>query len=373
MRIDTRDPTTILVVRAITAPYIYSTTITIAEDEDGNVARLNLSNLEDSPLDPIIPEGTVLAIKQPCWTRLLSGGYQIRVDHPSDVSLLNLNDILVPDSFRTSPHYSGGDENSDWKREGDIMFLKKKFRRALDCYSKGLDQLIDNKLSSATIDLYRKRCGVNIVLLRLDDAAQDLASAIAAYASSTPSLSNSALKSASSVNAWLHDHATDDPDRIANQIPRHLKELSARIKFDLGVYQSEPSYNLPLISSRVGPLTLHVDAANYVSDTEVRSTQAHGRGLFAKRAFKAGELVCAEKAFVLPGYFIQDRSSDCLLYSLGDGTASPRPGALLFKELVQKLRWNASVRKEFFALDDGGYWQRHGWKIDQGEDVPLDV
>jgi hypothetical protein len=152
-----------------------------------------------------------------------------------------------------------------------------------------------------------------------------------------------------------------------------LQQLAARIKFDIGLYQSEPVYNIPLISNYVGPLTLHVDAANYVSDTEVKETNFHGRGLFAKRAFKAGDLVCAEKAFVMPGYFIQDRNSDCLLYSLGDETASPRPGALLFKELIQKLRWNPSLRKEFFDLDDAGYWKEHGWECAQGEDIPVDV
>jgi len=94
--------------------------------------------------------------------------------------------------------------------------------------------------------------------------------------------------------------------------------------------------------------------------------------MFANRAFETGELICAEKAFVLPGYFIQDRSSDCFLYSLGDGTAAPRPAALLLKELVQKLRWNKSLRKEFMELEDGGYWKEHGWEVEDSE-TPVDV
>ena len=249
-----------------------------------------------------------------------------------------------------------------------------KYDRVTYCsYNKGLEQTANPATSTIAIDLYRKRCGVNIVLLRLDDAARDLSLAISAYASTTPSLSDSHLTDSSVIDDWLHNHSTDDPDQIADQIPRHLKELAARIKFDLGIYQSEPSYNLPLISSHVGPLTLHVDAANYISDTEVRTTASHGRGLFAKRAFKIGELICAEKAFVLPGYFIQDRSSDCLLYNLGDATACPRPGALLFKELVQKLRWNSTLRKEYFELDDGGYWEKNGWALKEGEEAPVDV
>jgi hypothetical protein len=181
------------------------------------------------------------------------------------------------------------------------------------------------------------------------------------------------LADARTVEAWLHNRSTEDPLQISSRIPRPLKELAARIKFDIGINQTTDNYNLAVISAYVGPLTLHVDAANYICDTEVRETSSHGRGLFAKRDFKEGDLICGEKAFVLPGYFMQDRNSDCLLYSLGDGTAAPRPGAWLFKELVQKLRWNPSLRKEFFDMGDGGYWEEHGWEVAEDEEIPVDV
>jgi hypothetical protein len=209
--------------------------------------------------------------------------------------------------------------------------------------------------------------------MRLDEAARDLANAISVHASSTPSLASSKISNSSTVEAWLRNNSTEDPLNISSNIPRALKELAARIKFDIGISQKTPEYNFPLISSYVGPLTLHVDAANYTCDTEIKEAASHGRGVFAKRAFKAGELISAEKAFALPGYFMQDRSSDCLLYSLGDETAAPRPGAWLFKELVQKLRWNPSLRREFFELDDGGYWEKNGWQLEEGEDIPVDV
>jgi len=225
----------------------------------------------------------------------------------------------------------------------------------------------------AKIDIYRKRCGVNIVLLRFDDAAEDLAQAISTHAQSSPVLQETELASLSTVKDWLHDHTTDDPLRIATRLPRSLKDLAARIKFDLGIYQSSPDYDLPTMSAYVGPLTLHVDAVNYISDTKVKQTSHHGRGLFAKRDFKAGDLIMAEKAFALPGYFFNDRSSECSLYSLGDGTATDRAGALLFKELVQKLVANSSLRKEFFEMDDGGYWAENGWHTSEEDDIPVDV
>lgn len=160
---------------------------------------------------------------------------------------------------------------------------------------------------------------------------------------------------------------------IASRLPRPLRDLASRLKFDLGVYQDSASYDLPKLSSFVGPLNLHIDAASYINDTEIKQTTYHGRGLFAKRDFFVGELITAEKAFAMPGYLMNDRGSECSLYSLGDGTAADRAGAMLFKELVQKLTANPSLRRSFFDLDDGGYWAEHGWDVAQEDDIPVDV
>ncbi|KAF2740323.1 hypothetical protein EJ04DRAFT_572175 [Polyplosphaeria fusca] len=359
LNLESRDPNSIIILRTVTSPYIYSSTITVAEDETGEVARLMVCNLEDNLNDPIVDEGSILAIKQPSWSRLLEGGYQIRVDHPSDLVVIKAEDDITPQAWKSMQELDTSKDAMQWKKEGDI-------------YDRGLDYLIRHPSATSSIDLYRKKCGVNIVLLRLDDAATDLSNAIAIYANTVDSVP-SALSELSTINAWLHDNSTEDPLQIASNISRPLRELAARIKFDLGLYQTTPTYNLSLISSYVSPLTLHVDAANYTSETLVKNTETHGRGLFAKRDFKEGELICAEKAFVLPGYFIQDRSSDCMLYNLGEETVAPRPGALLFKELIQKLKWNPSLRREFFEMDDGGYWKENGWDVGDDEEVPVDV
>lgn len=240
-------------------------------------------------------------------------------------------------------------------------------------YENGRMCLDSSSDTALQIDIYRKRCGVNIVFLRFDDAARDLARAISIFATSEKNLHSSGLADTATVLSWLHSHSAEDPLQIVSKVPRSLKDLAIRIKFDIGIYRSTPEYDLPTISTYVGPLTLHVDAANYVSDIEVRQTLLHGRGLFARHDLKAGDLIMAEKAFALPGYFFNDRSSECNLYSLGDSTATDRAGALLFKELVQKLVANPSLRKEFFDMDDGGYWQEHGWEVPEDEETPVDV
>lgn len=236
-----------------------------------------------------------------------------------------------------------------------------------------IERLQSEESTVALVDLYRKRCGVNLVLLQFDDAARDLSRAVSIYAKANDVSSRSDLTDPSIIEAWLHDRSSEDPAQIASCLPRPLKDLAARIKFDLGINQTNAEYDFQLIASYVGPLTLHVDAATYASDIEVKQTERHGRGIFAKRAFKTGDLVLAEKAFALPGYFFNDRGSECSLYSIDDGTATDRAGALLFEELVQKLKHNPSLRKDFFDMDDGGYWKKHGWDIEEGSEISVDV
>ncbi|KAF1845584.1 SET domain-containing protein [Cucurbitaria berberidis CBS 394.84] len=373
LRIDLRNPNDFILLRAITGPYVYSSTVTIVEGEYGQAARLTVCNLEDSIIDPIIPVGSILAIKQPCWSRLPTGSYHLRVDHPSDLEFLNQADGGVPKKWRNTEDVEENKDAATWKKDGDVMFLQKRFRKALELYNRAHARAASSLDVAAQIDNYRKRCGVDLVLLRFDAAAYDLSQAVSLYAKSNPSLFSSQLTEPSIIEAWLHNRSTDDPLNIASILPRPLKGLANRIKFDLAIYQTTPKYNLERISSYVGPLTLHMDVANYISDAEIKQTQHHGRGLFAARAFRCGDLITAEKAFALPAYLFNDRSTECSLYSLGDGTATDRAGALLFKELVQKLRHNPSLRESFFDLDDGGYWKERGWEAKEGDDIPVDV
>ena len=212
---------------------------------------------------------------------------------------------------------------------------------------------------------------MDIVLLRLDDAAHDLAMAVCSLPEAKDSPSEFSKPSA--FEDWLHNGTLDD--KIIKgplTIPKALLELASRIKFDLGVFQDRPVYDFQTMMAHVGPMALHLDCPTYVSDVVVKQTEKKGRGLFARKDFKRGELLMLEKAFVLPGYFIADRSSDCLLYNLGSETASLRPGALLFKELLQKLRHNPSCRREFFELDSGGYPAAIKPETPD-EDIPVDV
>lgn len=130
--VDSRDQHTVLLLRTIASPYVWSSTVTVVEDATGEVARLTVYNLEDNFIDPIVTEGSIVAVKQPCWTRLVDGGYHIRVDHPSDLEVLKPDDEHVPETWRSEAVVSTDIDANRCKKDGDMMFLKKRFRRALD-------------------------------------------------------------------------------------------------------------------------------------------------------------------------------------------------------------------------------------------------
>jgi hypothetical protein len=88
-------------------------------------------NLEDNMVDGIVTEGSIVAVKQPCWSELVDGGHHIRVDHPSDLVLLKPGAALIPQAWRKTEKIDQGRDAFQWKKDGDMMFLKKRFRKAL--------------------------------------------------------------------------------------------------------------------------------------------------------------------------------------------------------------------------------------------------
>jgi hypothetical protein len=239
-------------------------------------------------------------------------------------------------------------------------------------YNGALEQCPKSK-PEVRVALFRKLCVINVVLSRVDDAVRNLSKAVSLHLQFHYALPSTEGSPPQAFNAWMHSPDVQVPSQIDSLLPQSLKDLTYRIKSKLATSQVNPDYNLSKISRSIGSSTLHVDAASYTSNTTVQHTQHHGRGLFAKRALRMGELIMAEKAFALPGYPFDDHNSQCSLYSLGDGTTSDRAGALLFKELVHKLNHNSSVRSAFFVLDDGGYWEENGWVIEDDENIPVDV
>jgi hypothetical protein len=130
-----------LVVRTVAFPYSGVGTVTVVEDEDGDVERLVIFAHSDSSILSNIPEGCFVAVKEPFYrfpptsatgagTGVSPGIYPesnspvISVDHPSDILLLRFSDPIIPLRLKGGVEHPLLSSLDEWKTAGDTSFLQ---------------------------------------------------------------------------------------------------------------------------------------------------------------------------------------------------------------------------------------------------------
>lgn len=98
---------------------------------------------------------------------------------------------------------------------------------------------------------------------------------------------------------------------------------------------------------------MHLDVASFLSNTRVADSPLHGRGLFAARPIKAGSLIYAEKATLMPNQYEPSRAS-----------------AALYAMMVRQLYDNPSLAGPVLALY-GGAHPRSGREGSSVDGVPV--
>lgn len=122
-----------IIVRIASPPFFGAGAISIVEDEHGNADKLAIYNQGDTSILSGVPEGCVVAVKEPYYEYNGSDNdYMICVDHPSDVILLRFTDPLIPEPLRLGSVLKTAE---DWKKAGDTAFLGKDFSTAVFWYA----------------------------------------------------------------------------------------------------------------------------------------------------------------------------------------------------------------------------------------------
>lgn len=127
-----------MIAKIISAPFIGAGSVSIVEDEFGNVDKIAIYNQGDTSILSGVPEGCFVAIKEPYYiynnSPSASGealDFMICVDHPSDVILLRFTDPVIPESLRLGPILKTA---GDWRTAGDKAFLEKDYPTAIFWY-----------------------------------------------------------------------------------------------------------------------------------------------------------------------------------------------------------------------------------------------
>jgi hypothetical protein len=101
---------------------------------------------------------------------------------------------------------------------------------------------------------------------------------------------------------------------------------------------SKGIYDFPAMVQQVSVKNASVDVASFLKNAEVRDSPVHGRGLFATKDLKAGDLIFVEKALCCPNEFDMKHNS-----------------AALFANLVKACQDNETFHKKVLDLHGGSY------------------
>ncbi|KAL1867938.1 hypothetical protein VTK73DRAFT_3903 [Phialemonium thermophilum] len=336
LRVETHHRGQGIIVRVITPPYLGAGVVSLVEDQFGNVDKLAVYNHSDSSILSGVPEGFVLAVKEPYYKHNGNeNDYMVSVDHPSDVILLRFTDPIIPEPLRLGPLLKSAEE---WRTAGDKAFIDRDFPPAIFCYTEALDASDDESFKAGVL---AKRAGTNLVLGRYDAAKAD------ALASRTGAPSDwKAYYTAGRASYGLCDYRTSreylekalelNPGAAAPK--KEYARCLARLR-----EEETGDYDFRAMFAGLSPKTVHVDCGSFLSNTRVHESPLHGRGLYAARDIKAGEIVFVEKATFMPNQYEPARAS-----------------AALYAAMVHQLYDNPSLGATVLQLYDGGIGRTGG-------------
>ncbi|KAI6907952.1 hypothetical protein KC318_g4414 [Hortaea werneckii] len=365
LRLETRHTGKVLIVRTIGQPKSNGGVESDVEDEFSSVTQLAIYNTDRLlRADELLPTDIVFAVKEP-YCEVTAGGACLRVDHPSDLVRVYPGDTLMPKGLHGGPS-DLSKTPEDWKREGNAAYLAKSYPAAEEAYSQGLMKCSEHD-DKVRCDLYRNRALVNIFLKRCDRALKDAKHSIFCqdeklYQSvEDPRQASDAKawyragRAAYELGFWIDARKYFERARALSEkaeredAERQLERTAARI-----AEVDTAAYNFEAMGKSASNLRNRLDHASHVKHAEKGDAGDCGRGLFAKKAFKPGDLILCEKAFST-AHSDEEGSRTFAFYNTNTRSTAKGIQTSLLYNTVQKLLHNSSEANRFFDLYDGGY------------------
>ncbi|KAF2206564.1 hypothetical protein CERZMDRAFT_52923 [Cercospora zeae-maydis SCOH1-5] len=291
LQVDTHHRGRVLdVTRAGPVVPLVASSWTVVEDAAGDVERVEVYLHKSKRGEDVLESARTFRIVEPYFTVNERGEATIRVQHPSDI-------VRVKDrgEFATSAEKC--------KEKGNAALKRKEFVEAAEHYAEGLrlcgeDDEVRERFG---YDLYRNRAHVNLILNRWDEAKEDGMKAITGRTDEK----SKALDSKANFRAGSAAYALGEFDGAKKlfeaaldlapedkEAKMYLRNIETRLH-----EQQTGGYDFAKMRSRISPAKSRVDAATFSAHTEARDSPLGGRGLFATKDIKTGEIVLCEKAF----------------------------------------------------------------------------
>jgi tetratricopeptide (TPR) repeat protein len=318
---------------------------TMVQDQDGEGAeRLEMCLHKTRHGEDVLESVKSFVIKEPYFTLTDQGEATLRIDHPSDLVLCyqeakgkDTEDAEAAEKIATRCKTQG---NTALKQQ-DLPLAYAKYSEGLEVAER--DILADSKPDLAR-DISRNRAYVNLLLSQHDEAITDAhASLTGREDQRSKDLDSKAYYRAGcaayNLGKWaqakrfFEGQQKQTPDDKDAKL--YLKKIEQRL-----TEQDSGSYDLMKIRSSLSRARPRVDAATFTRNTQIKDSPGRGRGLYATRDIRVGELVMCEKAFcVVWGH--EEDSLTAMTYDLRDDRIRVSPVGLS-KAIVQKLLSNPS-------------------------------
>ncbi|KAI5258834.1 hypothetical protein E4T42_00485 [Aureobasidium subglaciale] len=290
-----------LLLRVFCQPFRKLAITAAVEDETEDVDKMSLYHTKDSlRAFEILPEGSVITIKEPFYKMEDNGAYTIRVDHPSDMGFLDPHNEMYPEEWKDPEDFQM--TALEWKLEGNQAFAREEYLEAHRCYTRGLARADSHELDLKH-DLLRNRSSANLRLSHYDQAISD------AFFSLTSDQDDPEFRRKNSEAHCLRGRANYNLGHYTNALKsfKEMLQLSpsdANGKKELArtearlVEEHGGLYDFAEVVDEVIKNGYSADRASFISNTQMRQTEDRGQGLFATKEIRLGELIVCEKAFM---------------------------------------------------------------------------
>lgn len=350
--------------RSLPVVTLRSRSWTVVEDVlSGESERLEVCLHKTRYAEEFLESTTEFVLKEPYLTLNDQGQPTLRVDHPSDLVAVDSQDGSGSE-WRADSATEDDDEAHDdlekeasvWKEKGNASLKECSYVDAHASYTKGLVMLCNGTKASASKlyhDLHRNRAHVDLLLSRFEEAKDDALASIADNAEADQSkLDVKAYFRAGSAAYRLKQY-----DEAIKYIEKELqiepsdKEASARLQKTKRRTREATAgiYDFSKLRASLSRHYPRVDAASFLQTVEVKQSPGKGRGLFAKRAFKPGDLVMVEKAYCVVWAHERDDAWTSMTYDVRDDIMRVSPSGLC-AAVVQKMRNNPGQAKKVLEM-----------------------
>lgn len=311
--------------------------------------------------------GKVLVVREPYLTVTEQGEATVRVDHPSDLEVLDdegvSTDRKIKDGFGDAE--TAAKEARRCKERGNAALAARNPSLACTHYTRGLSQLtrhqveesshssISAQLEQVTRDLHRNRAHASLLLNRLDAAKHDALSSL--IGASVPDAESLALDSKAYYRAGCAAYNLGEYDEAREFFSKRL-QLNPEVgdaavrKTDKRIRERDTgAYDWPRMRAAAAlSRSREIDAASFVNRTRVGDSPGRGHGLFAACGLSPGDLVLCEKAFCV-AWADGRASATAVTYDVRDERIRVSPVGLV-RAVVEKLRGTPSFIERVLEL-----------------------